>query len=757
MVDDGPEPLVQEGDLGSPGSLAEGTHGQNGHVVNGMLRRVHLVPENRQGQPVAKETVKNGCLVAGDERESTQIPSPVSGEEVRKKRRKCAPRPEGKQLFISSFFGVRRKDSQGARLGRKGPYCQTGSLDKEHAPQISQAGPTTRSEQLQRQVKKTSFTVCNARDRLLCEGEKAKTFEQSQPILTKSSLSSTVSAEGTRSIHSPSGQGDEVNKVSTAGDSPGSRSVPANQQARTKTVGTVLDCSGVDSKTFFFSSNASASSSSTSSSSSRIHLFSTASLPHCSLVLRGGDKENTAALGNGERPASLVVDAYEQRGSCKDRHHEIDSESTLQRRRKASTQCVKRKPTLQASLLKGSGPETHTGAPLFPCRKTKQVLARETGQGGECKKEGDIRRQTYGSPGGLHELPDDILHLIVDCCAAECLLVCRRLAETVRRRRRVIRVGPLVGADLNPAHLLHAVQRSPALRILEISGASSLPSRTFESLVNSRSSMFPQRLQVLVLRKCAKISTRLVRSLTARLRRLRAVDLQDNSALNHESVAALRFLPYLERVALGVSAGARCSSSHSNRTLESLLGPSPAPFGSSCPSLLAPSSGLPPESPASPSEATGTPVGSLNTALAENGSAPVSETSQKDDSRAVHGPPLKVLSLARCTAISSVKPLVNVKDTLEFLDLRGCSALDDRGGAALAFLKQLQVLVLAGMALRRFGLYGCNVERQRVEDALMDAGASKLQLCLHHELPLFEIPSIYANMEGLDLSPPSLT
>lgn len=436
--DDVSEHLLQGADLGLPGSLTGRTHSQNGHVVNETRPGVHLVPENRQGRPAAKETVKNRCVVDGGEGGSAH---PVSGEEVRKKRRKCPPRPDGKQLFISSFFGVKGKDSREVPLGRKDSCCQTSLLDKEHAlaPQIRQAGPIKRSVQLQRQVKKTSLTVRGAGERLLCEGEKVETSEQSQPVSTDSPGLSIVSINGTRPIHPSSGLGDEVkrtrknsylsaalpvqvNKVSTAGHSAGSCSVPAKHEARAKTVGPVLEWSGVDSKTSSLSSDVSASSSSTSSSSSRIHLFSTASLPRCSMVSRGGNKENTAALGNGERPASLVVEAYEQRGPCEDRHHKIDSESTVERRRKVSAQCVENKPSFRASLPEGSGLETHTASALFPSRQKKRVSAGETGQGGECKKEGDVRRQTCGSRGGLHELPDDILHLIVDCCAAECLL-----------------------------------------------------------------------------------------------------------------------------------------------------------------------------------------------------------------------------------------------------------------------------------------------------------------------------------------------
>ncbi|KFG50103.1 leucine rich repeat-containing protein, partial [Toxoplasma gondii RUB] len=56
-----------------------------------------------------------------------------------------------------------------------------------------------------------------------------------------------------------------------------------------------------------------------------------------------------------------------------------------------------------------------------------------------------------------------------------------------------------------------------------------------------------------------------------------------------------------------------------------------------------------------------------------------------------------------------------------------------------------------GMSLRRLGLFGCNVERQRVQDALRDAGAAKVQLSLHHELPMFDLPCVYSNLPNLDL------
>lgn len=94
----------------------------------------------------------------------------------------------------------------------------------------------------------------------------------------------------------------------------------------------------------------------------------------------------------------------------------------------------------------------------------------------------------------------------------------------------------------------------------------------------------------------------------------------------------------------------------------------------------------------------------------------------------------------------------------------------------------------AGTQLRRLGLYSCNVERQKAEAALILAGAPNARLALHNvssgrlltcrvdsegaaeaasaahaaafaalclglcqELPLFEMPRVYATMKDLDL------
>nr|CEL69956.1 TPA: leucine rich repeat-containing protein [Neospora caninum Liverpool] len=535
------------------------------------------------------------------------------------------------------------------------------------------------------------------------------------------------------------------------------------------------------------------------------------------------------------------------------------------------------------------------------------------------------------APVGLPDLPEELLQQILDCCPNECLLVSHALAAAVRRRRRVLRLTPLHSSEPKAEHFLAAIRGYPQLRLLEVVNAPSLPARFFESLANSRTSCFPQRLEVLVLRKCLRLTSRLVRAITTRLRRLRAVDLQDNSSLDYTSVVYLRTLPHLERVALGVtSSNSRGASAHCSLTLSALLGPPsslpslPEPSGSksglssspsagsplpstspsspscppsSCPPPSCPPPSCPSSSPSSPSRSTpdaslfavpaflssrasgpvvshadareaateqqerthlssrvsgtGRETGGDGEARPERKDAPrdtdLLESTQKRGQTARSSPPLKLLSLARCTAVSSLAPLINIAATLEFLDLRGCTALDDSNAAVLASLVNLQVLVLSdtgvtsttvsavaencrklemldisriarlskpaalliplyllhltrlklsknsavddecvrdcltrlkslalldvshcwrvtsgfcmpplpqipdGMALRRLGLFGCNVERQKVQDALRDAGASRVQLCLHHELPMFDLPCVYTNLPNLDL------
>ncbi|PFH34267.1 leucine rich repeat-containing protein [Besnoitia besnoiti] len=459
---------------------------------------------------------------------------------------------------------------------------------------------------------------------------------------------------------------------------------------------------------------------------------------------------------------------------------------------------------------------------------------------------------------GLADFPEEILQQILDCCPSECLLVSHDLAAAVRRRRRLLRLTHMNAAEVQPQHLLAAVRGYPQLRLLEVVGVPSLSARFFESFANSRSACFPQRLQVLVLQKCPKLTSRLFRALTTRLHRLRAVDLQDNCSLNYSAVAHLRLLPKLERVALGVSSSnPRGTSSHCNMTLRALLGPP-----SASPAAAAPAASGPARGEAEDAQTASRKAGPA----AERGEAPKGDSLQHPEAASSdlqltqHGgnasesqgaqpaPPLKLLSLSRCTALSSLDPLINVASTLEFLDLRGCTALTDTSAAVLGSLVNLQILVLSdtgitsttvaliaencrklemldlsriakltkaaallvplhllrltrlklsknsaideeclrdclvrlkaltlldvshcwrvssgfcvspplpqvpeGMALRRLGLFGCNVERQRVEDALRDAGASRAQLCLHHELPMFDLPCIYANMSDLDL------
>ncbi|CBZ55229.1 conserved hypothetical protein [Neospora caninum Liverpool] len=150
------------------------------------------------------------------------------------------------------------------------------------------------------------------------------------------------------------------------------------------------------------------------------------------------------------------------------------------------------------------------------------------------------------APVGLPDLPEELLQQILDCCPNECLLVSHALAAAVRRRRRVLRLTPLHSSEPKAEHFLAAIRGYPQLRLLEVVNAPSLPARFFESLANSRTSCFPQRLEVLVLRKCLRLTSRLVRAITTRLRRLRAVDLQDNSSLDYTSVVYLRTLPHLE-------------------------------------------------------------------------------------------------------------------------------------------------------------------------------------------------------------------
>ncbi|KAL8429430.1 hypothetical protein ACSSS7_006616 [Eimeria intestinalis] len=94
-----------------------------------------------------------------------------------------------------------------------------------------------------------------------------------------------------------------------------------------------------------------------------------------------------------------------------------------------------------------------------------------------------------------------------------------------------------------------------------------------ERLARARSSALPQRLQVLVMRRCSRITDKGLRTLLLRLRELRCLDLRDSFSLTDEALGILGLLPRLERLALGLTAGARGCCRLTCRSLKALFTP----------------------------------------------------------------------------------------------------------------------------------------------------------------------------------------
>lgn len=401
------------------------------------------------------------------------------------------------------------------------------------------------------------------------------------------------------------------------------------------------------------------------------------------------------------------------------------------------------------------------------------------------------------------DLPEPLVLQVLNYGGNELATTCRRFAGLVRSQRRVLRFAGNSSVPVSTETLLRAIASSPGLRLLEVTAGGGLSGAQLERLSRARSSAFPQKLQVLVLRRCARLTDKGLRMLLLRLRELRCVDLRDCFSLTDEAVAPLGLLPRLERVALGLTSGARGCCRLTCRALTTLFAPE---------------------------------------RQQQNHGQHEQSSSQRRE-KVVSG--VKFLSLAGCSEMKDFNVLAASGQALEFLDLRG-TAIDDSSAPVFASLPNLQVLVLAntavttvtvsaildgcprlqmldlsstgavsrdcffrlatslravsrlklshvasiddgllahllaelpclrcidvshcwrvtsafceppfsvaaGIQLRRLGLYSCNVERQKVEAALILAGAPNARLALHNELPLFEMPRVYATMKNLDL------
>ncbi|CDI73925.1 Leucine-rich repeat protein 11, LRR11, related [Eimeria praecox] len=402
-------------------------------------------------------------------------------------------------------------------------------------------------------------------------------------------------------------------------------------------------------------------------------------------------------------------------------------------------------------------------------------------------------------------------------------MTCRRFAGLVRRQRRVLRFSGDASTTSSAEALIRAIMNSPSLRLLEITAGGSLSASQMDRLSKARSNALPQKLQVLVMRRCNRITDKSLRTLLLRLRDLRCVDLRDSFSLTDEALLTLGLLPQLERVALGLTAGARGCSLLTPQREEQQQQQRQQQLQCHQQQEHAQQHQRPPEHP-------------------EDGCIS----------------PIKFLSLARCSEMKDFTVLANAKATLEFLDLRG-TAIDDSSAQVFAELHNLQVLVLAdtavttttvsavvdgcpklqmldisctgpvsreclfrlafslqsisrlklshtaaiddvllahllaelpllrfldvshcwrvtsafcdshltvasgntpgfadrlaehGKQLKRLGLFGCNVERQKVEAALILAGATNARLSLHNEMALFEMPRVYSTMKDLDI------
>ncbi|CDI77939.1 hypothetical protein, conserved [Eimeria acervulina] len=375
------------------------------------------------------------------------------------------------------------------------------------------------------------------------------------------------------------------------------------------------------------------------------------------------------------------------------------------------------------------------------------------------------------------DLPDPLVLQVLDFGGREIAMTCRRFAGLIRRQRRVLRFSGDASTTSSAEALIRAIMSSPGLRLLEITAGGGLSASQMDRLSRARSSSLPQKLQVLVMRRCNRLTDKSLRTLLLRLRELRCVDLRDSFSLTDEALSTLGFLPRLERVALGLTAGARGCCRLTCRSLKALLTPQRQEQ---------------PQQKQQQQQDSQQPQGQAQA------HRPHPEQAQEGCIS-----PIKFLSLARCSEMKDFTVLVNAKATLEFLDLRG-TAIDDTSAHVFAQLHNLQVLVLADTAvttatvsavvdgcpklqmldlsctgdtadladavaehasatgaaagdffpwkqLKRLGLFGCNVERQKVEAALILAGATNARLSLHNEMALFEMPRVYATMKGLDI------
>ncbi|CDJ59530.1 hypothetical protein, conserved [Eimeria maxima] len=404
------------------------------------------------------------------------------------------------------------------------------------------------------------------------------------------------------------------------------------------------------------------------------------------------------------------------------------------------------------------------------------------------------------------DLPDPLVLQVLDFGGREIAMTCRRFAGLIRRQRRVLRFSGEASTASSAEALIRAIMSSPSLRLLEITAGGGLSASQMDRLSRARSSALPQKLQVLVMRRCNRLTDKSLRTLLLRLRDLRCVDLRDSFSLTDEALLTLGFLPRLERVALGLTAGARGCCRLTCRSLKALLTPQRQEYQQQKQQQQRQ------QLPQQPGQAQ------MLKPFVE----------QAED---VCISPIKFLSLSRCSEMKDFTVLANAKATLEFLDLRG-TAIDDSSARVFAELHNLQVLVLADTAvttatvsvvvdgcpklqmldlsctgpvsrdclfrlalslpsisrlklshtaaiddnllahllaelplLRFLDVSHCwrvtsafcdahftvASERQKVEEALMLAGATNARLSLHSEMALFEMPRVYATMKGLDL------
>ncbi|KAL8429428.1 hypothetical protein ACSSS7_006614 [Eimeria intestinalis] len=214
------------------------------------------------------------------------------------------------------------------------------------------------------------------------------------------------------------------------------------------------------------------------------------------------------------------------------------------------TQCKVGTASQEAPIV--ASQEEEAAAAAQSCSSSSSTSTRRTASVGGSAGEGGAVSPAVRP--WVH-LPEPLLLQVLDYGGKEIDMTCKRFGGVVCRRRRVLRYCGEESPSCSGDALITAIMSSPSLRLLEVTTGGGVSAAQLERLARARSSALAQRLQVLVMRRCSRITDKGLRTLLLR------------------PSAFWGLLPRLERLALGLTAGARGCCRLTCRSLKALFTP----------------------------------------------------------------------------------------------------------------------------------------------------------------------------------------